>query len=103
MCAPVTGTAVPVTVAHITLLAALAVLSVVHSRMTWLVPSTPNSRAREGLVAAAAEDLDGNLVIGYVADQDAMSTTLQAGLNVSNAVLQGTHTRNGTRLATLLN
>ena len=106
MFALVTGTVLLLTVVPTTLLAAQAASSVVLSRMTWLEATTVlTSCAPELLVAV--EDLDGNLVIGYAADQDAMSTTLLAEWNVLNAVLPGTRTRKNefilARKATLIN
>lgn len=92
MFALVIGTVLLLTVVHTTLQAVQAASSVVLSKMTWLEPLTLLTSCVQELLVAVA-DLVGNLVIGYVADQDAMSTTLLAEWSVLNAVPPGTRTR----------
>lgn len=100
----VIGTALLAAVELITLLAAPAASSVVHSRTNQLVVAdlTVTSLVLEVLdlvvevVAAVVEvvGLDGNLVTGSATGQDATSTTLLAEWNVSDAMLPGTSVTN---------
>ncbi|RVW30853.1 hypothetical protein CK203_117529 [Vitis vinifera] len=88
---PGTGTAMQATVELTTLLAALTASSVVHSKMSLLGATIPTCHAPEvSGSAVAAAGLGGNPVIGYAAGLDAMSTTLLAEWNVSDAMPRGT-------------
>lgn len=91
MSAQGTGTAMQATVELTTLLAALTASSVVHSKMSLLGATIPTCHAPEvSGSAVAAAGLGGNPVIGYAAGLDAMSTTLLAEWNVSDAMPRGT-------------
>ncbi|KAK8678814.1 hypothetical protein V6N13_144296 [Hibiscus sabdariffa] len=82
----VTGTVLLETVAPTILPAVLAASNVVHSRTTLPEGSTATFRVLEDSVAAAVIGPGGNPATGYVAGRDAMSTTLLAEWNVSDAV-----------------
>ncbi|XVF26613.1 hypothetical protein REPUB_Repub14bG0033500 [Reevesia pubescens] len=93
----VTGTALLETVAPTISPVVPAASNVVHSRMTLLGVLTVTSHVPEDM--GPVIDPDGNLATGYVPDQDAMSTILLAGWNVSDAAPRGTltielHTKN---------
>eukprot|EP00268_Persea_americana_P040090 TRINITY_DN39750_c0_g2_i1.p2 TRINITY_DN39750_c0_g2~~TRINITY_DN39750_c0_g2_i1.p2 ORF type:complete len:112 (-),score=25.52 TRINITY_DN39750_c0_g2_i1:381-716(-) len=88
-----TGTALPVAVVLTTLPAAQAASSAAPSRMslaaalmvTANVPEVPLASPAPGAAA-----LPGNLVIGIAPGLGAMSTTLRAGWNASDAMHLGT-------------